>query len=213
MDKGLQANTKTKHLNMQRQKLLKLLINYCNKQECKTFSLAELNKYYKNYDIIDIGGKTPQATIRRLLQELRDDKLLSFLSDKGFYTLGGENLDFLLEKEKTELSKIDLSKETNQEKIEYTRETYFRNTKIVKLAKKKLGLLCLYPRCNNTFLKEDSSPYIEVHHIIPLCKGGIDKLENLSVLCAHHHKMAHFANITRKNKIERILTQETEYIL
>ncbi|MDC9714503.1 MAG: HNH endonuclease [Gammaproteobacteria bacterium] len=195
---------------MQRKKLLNLLAEYCNEQGSKTFSLKQLNERYQDYSVIGITGKTPQATVRRLLQELRDkDDLLSFLPKKGFYTLGGEKLDFLLDEEKEELSNIDLSKETNKEKIEHIRETYFRSTKIVKLAKEVLGTNCLYPKCHNTFLKEDKSPYIEVHHIVPLHKKGIDKIENLSVVCAHHHKMSHFADIKTKIAIEKILTKET----
>jgi predicted HNH restriction endonuclease len=154
---------------MQRKKLLQLLIEYCNEQGNRAFSIKELSNYYKDYSIIGISGKTPEATIRRLLQELRDkDGSLSFFSKKGFYTLGGKNLDFLLDEEKKELSNIDLSKEINKDKIEHIRETYYRNTKIVKLTKHRLGLSCLHPNCKNTFLKENKAPYIEVHHIIPL---------------------------------------------
>ncbi len=195
---------------MQRKELLNFLIEYCNEKGSKTFSLAQLNAHCQDYSAIGIGGKTPQATVRRLLQELRKDKVLSFLDARGFYTLGGENLDFLLNEEKIELNAIDLSKEKNKDKVEYTREAYYRNTKIVKLAKKTLGNFCLYPKCKNTFLKEDKNHYIEVHHIIPLHKEGLDILENLSVVCAHHHKMAHFSNTNTKIQIEKILIQETK---
>ncbi len=197
-------------MQLQRNKLLQLLIEYCNIKGSRTFSLKELNAHYQDYSIINIGGKTPQATVRRLLQELRDDKLLSFMSKQGFYTLGGEGLDFLLNEEKIELSNIDMSKEQNKNKIEYTRETYYRNTTLAKQAKQKLGLFCLYPKCKNTFLKDNNKPYIEIHHITPLHKDGLDMLENLSVVCAHHHKMAHFSDITTRLKMEKILTQETK---
>ncbi|MGU9958071.1 MAG: HNH endonuclease [Arenicellales bacterium WSBS_2016_MAG_OTU3] len=53
---------------------------------------------------------------------------------------------------------------------------------MVKLVKQKLGTLCLYPKCDNTFLKQNKTPYIEVHHIVPLYKNGIDSIENLSVV-------------------------------
>jgi len=52
--------------------------------------------------------------------------------------------------------------------------------------------------------------YIEVHHIIPLHAGGVDGIWNLSVVCAHHHKMAHFANIKTRKDIESVLLKETE---
>ena len=59
-----------------------------------------------------------------------------------------------------------------------------------------MGWLC------NTFLKEDGSRYIEVHHIVPLHCGGEDGIWNLSVLCAHHHRMAHFAGLRERKQIE-----------
>ncbi|CAB5497038.1 hypothetical protein AZO1586I_104 [Bathymodiolus thermophilus thioautotrophic gill symbiont] len=80
---------------MQRKKLLDLLTEYYNQQGGRTFSLKQLNKYYQDYSIIGINGNTPQATIRRLLQELRNNNMLTFLPEQGFYTLGGKNLDFL----------------------------------------------------------------------------------------------------------------------
>jgi predicted restriction endonuclease len=198
---------------MQRQKLLKLLINYCNKKGTKTFSRQDILQEYGDFSNIGIRGNMPRQTVSRLLQELKKDNMLSILKGRGFYTLGGKSLDFLLDEEKKELSNIDLSKEINKDKIEHLRETYYRNTKIVKLAKHILGLSCLYPNCKNTFLKEDKTPYIEVHHIMPLYKNGIDRLENLSVVCAHHHKMAHFADIKTRIKIENILYNETKFRL
>ena len=80
---------------------------------------------------------------------------------------------------------------------------------MVKLAKEKLGLFCLYPQCHNTFNKNDGKPYIEVHHIVPLHQGGEDGIWNLSVVCAHHHKMAHFADDKTRINIEKKLAYET----
>lgn len=38
----------------------------------------------------------------------------------------------------------------------------------------------------------DGSPYLEVHHHIPLSKGGKDKIENALALCPNCHRKAHF---------------------
>lgn len=56
----------------------------------------------------------------------------------------------------------------------------------------------------------DGTPYIEVHHIIPLCEGAEDGVWNLSVLCAHHHRMAHFADDTSKKQIRNFLQKEVD---
>ncbi len=80
------------------------IFDFCNNiKDSKTFSLAEINDYYKNYNDLNIGGKTPQATIHRLLQELRDDSFISFNNNSGSYTL--KEMDFL-NSEKEDLKNI-----------------------------------------------------------------------------------------------------------
>jgi len=192
----------------QRQKLLILLRQFCDTNGSRTFTLKELNDCYHKYENIGIGGKTPQATVRRLLQELRDDRLISFLDSRGAYTLLGVDL---LDKEVVNKKIAQIVSEIKKPaKKEYFIETYARNRGWVKQAKEVLGLNCLYPQCHNSFIKNDGSRYIEVHHIIPLFAGGEDGIWNLSVVCAHHHKMAHFARIKIRESIKRILLKETE---
>lgn len=40
--------------------------------------------------------------------------------------------------------------------------------------------------------KKDKTPYLEVHHIIPLSKGGEDNLNNTIALCPNCHRKLHF---------------------
>ena len=40
--------------------------------------------------------------------------------------------------------------------------------------------------------KKDNSPYLEVHHIVPLSIGGEDSLENVIALCPNCHREKHF---------------------
>lgn len=40
--------------------------------------------------------------------------------------------------------------------------------------------------------KTDSTPYLEVHHIKPLSKGGKDTVENAEALCPNCHRERHF---------------------
>lgn len=185
----------------QREKLKQLILDFCNMRGNRTFSLQELNEKYGNYELIGIGGKTPNATVRRLLQEIRYEGFISFVDYNGHYTLRGIDL---LESEKEEIKTIDISKETPLKK-EYLVELYVRRTKWAEMARYILGNYCLFNGCSNTFLKEDGTPYIEVHHIIPLYKGGEEGIWNLSVLCAHHHKEAHFAQKNRLKEIQQYL--------
>ena len=189
----------------QREKLRELVLDFCNRRELRTFSLQELHQTYDDYSIIGIGGKTPQATIRRLLQELREDKTILFLDSSGNYTLQ----DVILDSELEELESLDISKEI-PEKKEYLIETYVRNVKWAKEAKEILGTECLCKSCRNLFIKEDGTPYIEIHHILPLCEGGEDSLWNLSPVCAHHHRMAHFAKYDDRMRLRDFLHKEVK---
>lgn len=189
----------------QRALLLELITDFCQKRGSRTFTLQELNSTYGNYDFISIGGQTPQATVRRLLQELRDNNQISFLEARGAYSL--RNIEILNDEVEDNFNLISATCDPN--KKEYLIEVYARSRGWVKQAKEVFGLHCLYPKCQNSFLKEDGNPYIEVHHIIPLYRGGDDGIWNLSTLCAHHHKMAHYADNKTRDSLELLLIKET----
>jgi len=38
----------------------------------------------------------------------------------------------------------------------------------------------------------DSTPYLEVHHRVPLARGGEDSVENAAALCPNCHRQAHY---------------------
>ena len=190
----------------QRDKLERLVVEFCNAQGSRTFSLQQLHQSYGDYSIIDIGGETPQATVRRLLQELRDDGIISFQDRSGHYTL--RSID-LLDSERRDISSINIESETVDKK-EYLVETYARSSAWVRQAKDEFGCYCLIDNCCNSFLKPDGNPYIEVHHIVPLHLGGEDGIWNLAVVCAHHHKMAHFASDNERTAIKDKLLFKVE---
>ncbi|MFH1897157.1 MAG: HNH endonuclease [Candidatus Desantisbacteria bacterium] len=183
------------------------IVEYCNRIGSRTFSLQEF--YTDKEPIIKLFKPENQhrpAKVRQQLQFLRDDKLITFLDNSGHYTLRGVDL---LEPEKQEIKTIDISKES-PEKREYLVETYVRSVSWALKAIKIFGKYCIFNKCSNTFLREDGTPYIEVHHIVPLCKGGEDGLWNLSVLCAHHHRMAHYADVQTRINVENYLLKETK---
>ena len=47
--------------------------------------------------------------------------------------------------------------------------------------------------CKAPFIrKSDNTPYLEVHHTIPLSEGGADNLDNTIALCPNCHRELHF---------------------
>ena len=55
----------------------------------------------------------------------------------------------------------------------------------------KVGNRCCYPNC-------DETDALDVHHIIPIEKGGTNKESNLIVLCPNHHRKADRGLISRE---------------
>ena len=186
------------------------IIAYCNEIGSRTFSLdgyfrANADIFCKAYP----NNGFPRQKVCGMLQRLRDKGLLTFLNNTGSYTLRGIDL---LNAEQEEIKTIDISNEL-PEKREYLVETYVRHVAWARRAREVFGCYCLVDDCNNTFLRDDGPPYIEVHHIIPLFKNGENSLPDLSVVCAHHHKMAHFADRATKSNIGSMLLSITKHRL
>jgi hypothetical protein len=74
-----------------------------------------------------------------------------------------------------------------------TREDFERNPYVVAAAIIRSKGKCEMPGCGSAlFLREDGTPYLEVHHVIPLGAGGDDTLLNAAALCPHCHRELHF---------------------
>jgi predicted HNH restriction endonuclease len=183
------------------------VVDHCNHSGSRTFSLRDFfNARLQIFQEFRPSNQHVEAKVRQQLQFLRDDKKITFLDNSGHYTLRGIEL---LRTEAEETKTIDLTKE-EPEKREYLIETYVRNVTWAIRARESFGDLCLFNNCNNTFLRPDGTRYVEVHHIIPLCKGGEDGLWNLSVLCAHHHRMAHYSDSKTRITLETYLLKEVK---
>lgn len=182
------------------------VLDLCEKQGKRTFELQELWASHKTaLENFSADNHNVEAKVRQQLQFLRNEGKLIFLDKRGTYTLQGVILKGELEDDRV----VEISRSEPQ-KREYLIETYARDQGWVAEAKNKYGLYCLCQSCTNSFQKPDGSPYIEVHHIIPLAEGGEDSLWNLSVLCAHHHRMAHFADEKSKFDLQQYLLKETQ---
>lgn len=188
----------------QRDRLHEEIIRVCDRIGRRTFTLPELYRLCSYKKLITIASDK-EALVRRLLGELVDDGRIFSNEERGRYTLLNRPV---LKGELEDESIQDAVKDPNEQ--EYLTETQTHSRAWWKRqAKKKLGYHCIYRDCGNTFTKKNKQPYIEVHHIIPLCEGGEDALDNLAVVCAHHHRMAHFANEATKKEVEDCLREET----
>ena len=166
--------------------------SHCNKKGIRTFSSADLLSAWENN-----RRNAGLPSLENALRELSvDAKILTHNQTRGAYTL---RTDLLENETESAIAQIAASPGIHPEKREYLVEVYARDRGWVRAAKRIFGEYCMVEKCANTFIKEDGSRYIEAHHIVPLCEGGEEGIWNLSVLCAHHHRQAHFAR-----KVERV---------
>jgi len=187
--------------------ILEQVADFCQTRGNRTFHLQEFLVEREN--IIRSAypeNKNWEAKVRQTLQFLRNDGDVTFVDQRGTYTL--RTLELL--KGEVEDEKVKEVLRAHPEKREYLIEAFARDRGWVAQAKEFYGHRCLYEGCENTFKKPNGTLYIEVHHIIPLYDGGEEGLWNLAVVCAHHHKMAHFADKRTRAWLTEYLTREAD---
>jgi len=70
-----------------------------------------------------------------------------------------------------------------------------RDTKVVAFVEKRAKGVC--ELCGNPapFVRsKDNTPFLEVHHIIPLSEDGPDTVDNAAALCPNCHRACHYGN-------------------
>lgn len=75
---------------------------------------------------------------------------------------------------------------------EVTTRVYKRSPYVVAEVLLRANGKCQSCRCDAPFLKEDGTPFLEVHHIEWLSKGGENSVENAIALCPNCHRQAHY---------------------
>lgn len=82
---------------------------------------------------------------------------------------------------------------------------YIRNKEVVKETRKRANGICQL--CNNPapFNDKNGNPYLEVHHIEWLSRGGIDSTTNTVALCPNCHTRMHILdNQEEKDRLKKI---------
>jgi hypothetical protein len=73
---------------------------------------------------------------------------------------------------------------------------FVRDPYIVAAALMRATDHCEMPRCSSQlFDRQDSRPYLEIHHVVPLSEGGDDTLENAAALCPSCHREMHHGKL------------------
>ena len=169
--------------------------------------------HYKQNEILTEQGKNLQKLWKKknvtppvLLDQLCANKILIRNSNQSDYTLF--NIERLRGEIENKLFQKAIDSEPDNDKREILMETYVRDRGWIRLAKKTFGDVCMFGGCQNTFRKDNGERYIETHHIKPLSDGGKDYIENLVMLCAHHHRMVHFSSRKDRNQLRSQLQQK-----
>jgi 5-methylcytosine-specific restriction protein A len=78
-------------------------------------------------------------------------------------------------------------------KSESTSTSFNRSPQVVAWILGSANGLCESCGCPSPFVKDDGSPYLEVHHVVRLADNGPDTIENAVALCPNCHRGLHYA--------------------
>ena len=86
-----------------------------------------------------------------------------------------------------------ISKSEKPDVITVVSKVYKRSPEVVVATLRRAKGYCEKCGCKAPFIrKSDHTPYLEVHHKIPLSNGGGDNLDNTIALCPNCHRELHF---------------------
>ncbi len=93
------------------------------------------------------------------------------------------------------LKKRILQSNRKAERIEVLTYTYSRNPYVVIEVLNRSKGICELCKNKAPFIrKSDGTPYLEIHHKIPLSENGEDTVENTIALCPNCHRKLHYGS-------------------
>ncbi len=101
--------------------------------------------------------------------------------------------DYLNNKESNEVSRRQI-----------TSCIFSRSADVVKVTKKRANGVCQFCGRPAPFNDKNGNPYLEVHHIVWLSRGGKDSISNTAALCPNCHKRMHI--LDRAEDTEKLLS-------
>ena len=129
------------------------------------------------------------ANISFLMREPGHDLLTGFKPHENV----GQRAIPIIEKAKLELNGRPKGNKEPKKRTT-TFEQYERDQKVLAHAEKRANGICELSNQPAPFIKEDSSPFLEAHHIIPLSEGGVDGIKNVALLSPNCLREARYGN-------------------
>jgi predicted HNH restriction endonuclease len=178
-----------------RDAVLEAVIDVSQRLQSPKFTRKDLIQYeIKNIvQATEAEGSTPEQTLSRELQNLRNKGVIEFLGRGEYQLLLNNNTDTNFREDSVE---YHLNNDWTTSVIRRPK----RDPKIVLALKKIYGYRCQI--CNTRL--ELPSPYAEAHHTKPLGfpHFGPDVLKNLLIVCPNHHVLLDYgAILIRLDKI------------
>lgn len=92
-----------------------------------------------------------------------------------------------------------------------TSSTFVRSAEVVKETKRRANGICQFCNQPAPFIDKKGNPYLEVHHIIWLSRGGEDSTANTVALCPNCHTRMHILDKAEDvEKLKRIIGKDNE---
>lgn len=158
-----------------------------------------LRLWHEHVSVIVMPEAVEQSTSAAIDTEDKHDETARDMLEKAAASLLGKSLaelDALLSKPKKERDgKIALIKVAGRP----------RDPVVVAYARVRAGNACETQNCSMPLFETSTGvPFVEVHHIRPLGRGGADSIDNVACLCPSHHREAHHGK--RADAIQAELT-------
>ena len=178
-------------------------------------------KYQNHSDIVQIRYTTQSLLAKRIREEfssttslvnehlaVRENKRTQLVipREKREYIaiyIEGQKLRFdciSRHTERTVTAGNDLGEEAPQRR-ETVSSTFKRNAIVIEKARQRAKGVCQLCGQPAPFKDKQGEPYLEVHHVIWLSKGGADKLSNAVALCPNCHSKMHIVDDEKDVKL------------
>jgi 5-methylcytosine-specific restriction endonuclease McrA len=161
------------------------------REAIKTYQMPQMRSAHSR-GAVEYLAENYSDNVSQPIYELTDLPTLNeFIEDEKSEIEKAKKLNY--KQRQTRLKKSD----PKPKKTIVCQTVFIRNPYVVAEVLERANGEC--ERCNKKapFLKDtDESPYLEVHHKIPLAEGGDDTVENAIGLCPNCHRHAHYGTQT-----------------
>lgn len=161
-------------------------------------SISVRNSIRTEHKALGYDGKTFALTVENMTMETV--KYLLTGSADAWQSIQTDEMT--MERGDMPLDLLESTEERRKELIARIK----RNRKAVLEARCHYGDECMVPGCEHRIMQENGDFYVEVHHLVPVSQDGADSLENMVVLCPHHHaEIHHSCEKSRENLKAQVL--------